>query len=87
MFSSPWAPYAPLLPFAIGREVERRAPILVLMIDDIASLKKLFHDGLMTNYGRDVERRVAILLLKFYITSTCNELFRDGTVPILGREV
>jgi hypothetical protein len=44
MFSSPWAPYAPLLPFAIGREVERRAPILVLMIDVIASLKKLFHD-------------------------------------------
>jgi hypothetical protein len=40
----------------VGREVERRAPILVLKIDVTASSDEQFRDGRMPFFGCDEER-------------------------------
>jgi hypothetical protein len=61
----------------LGRDVERRAPIIQLKINVAARFNQLFRDGRMTICDCAVECCVTNLLRKINAAASFNELFCD----------
>ena len=68
----------------IGRDVERRFPIL-LEINVAASFNQMLRGGSMPIVGRHKQRRGAILVLKINVAASVNQMLRDGSMALLGR--